>query len=107
MKRRPRRAATSSAGLPSAAANLARQTHAPDTILIYESGTIGAKPTVLPLSIGDGELCETALTTVIVGVGVLALVEAQTAFLRVTDWSSHAATAPKKARRIEKASRCS
>jgi len=47
-------------GLPSAAANLARQTHAPDTILIYESGTIGAKPSVLPLSIGDGELSETA-----------------------------------------------
>jgi glutaconate CoA-transferase subunit B len=47
-------------GLPSAAANLARLTHAPDTILIYESGTIGAKPTVLPLSIGDGELAETA-----------------------------------------------
>lgn len=47
-------------GLPSAAANLARFTHAPDTVLIYESGTIGAKPTVLPLSIGDGELAETA-----------------------------------------------
>ncbi|MEO8097686.1 MAG: CoA-transferase subunit beta [Acidobacteriota bacterium] len=47
-------------GLPSAAANLARLTHAPETILIYESGTIGAKPTVLPLSIGDGELAETA-----------------------------------------------
>ena len=47
-------------GLPSAAANLARLTHAPDTILIYESGCIGAKPTVLPLSIGDGELSETA-----------------------------------------------
>jgi len=47
-------------GLPSAAANLARQTHAPDTVLIYESGTIGTKPTVLPLSIGDGELAETA-----------------------------------------------
>ena len=47
-------------GLPSAAANLARLTHAPDTILIYESGAIGAKPTVLPLSIGDGELSETA-----------------------------------------------
>jgi len=47
-------------GLPSAAANLARLTHAPETILIYESGTIGAKPTVLPLSIGDGELSETA-----------------------------------------------
>jgi len=51
-------------GLPSAAANLARLTHAPDTILIYESGTIGAKPTVLPLSIGDGELSETADTVV-------------------------------------------
>lgn len=47
-------------GLPSAAANLARLTHAPDTVLIYESGTIGAKPSVLPLSIGDGELSETA-----------------------------------------------
>jgi glutaconate CoA-transferase subunit B len=47
-------------GLPSAAANLARLTHAPDTVLIYESGTIGAKPPVLPLSIGDGELAETA-----------------------------------------------
>ena len=47
-------------GLPSTAANLARLTHAPDLVLIYESGTIGAKPTVLPLSIGDGELAETA-----------------------------------------------
>src|SRR5215467_10888618 len=47
-------------GLPSAAANLARLTHAPDTVLIYESGTIGTKPSVLPLSIGDGELAETA-----------------------------------------------
>jgi glutaconate CoA-transferase subunit B len=47
-------------GLPSAAANLARLTHAPDTVLIYESGTIGTKPRVLPLSIGDGELAETA-----------------------------------------------
>ena len=51
-------------GLPSTAANLARLTHAPDVVLIYESGPIGAKPTVLPLSIGDGELCDTALTTV-------------------------------------------
>jgi glutaconate CoA-transferase, subunit B len=47
-------------GLPSLAANLARATHAPDCVLIYESGTIGAKPTELPLSIGDGELAETA-----------------------------------------------
>jgi glutaconate CoA-transferase subunit B len=47
-------------GLPSAAANLARHTHAPNTVLIYESGTIGARPRVLPLSIGDPELAETA-----------------------------------------------
>jgi glutaconate CoA-transferase subunit B len=47
-------------GLPSRAANLARATHAPDCVLIYESGTIGAKPLHLPLSIGDGELAETA-----------------------------------------------
>lgn len=51
-------------GLPSAACNLARLTHAPCVTLIYESGTIGAKPAALPLSVGDGELCETALTTV-------------------------------------------
>ncbi|MEZ5668344.1 MAG: CoA-transferase subunit beta [Alphaproteobacteria bacterium] len=51
-------------GLPSAAANLARLTHAPDVVLIYESGTIETRPDVLPLSIGDGELCETALVTV-------------------------------------------
>jgi glutaconate CoA-transferase subunit B len=47
-------------GLPSLAANLARRTHAPNCVLVYESGTIGAKPTKLPLSIGDGELAETA-----------------------------------------------
>ena len=47
-------------GLPSTAANLARRTHAPDCVLVYESGTIGAKPAELPLSIGDGELAETA-----------------------------------------------
>jgi glutaconate CoA-transferase subunit B len=47
-------------GLPSVAANLARRTHAPGCVLVYESGTIGAKPTKLPLSIGDGELAETA-----------------------------------------------
>ena len=51
-------------GQPSAAANLARLTHAPDITLIYESGTLSTKPNVLPLSIGDPELCETALTTV-------------------------------------------
>ena len=47
-------------GLPSLACNLARATHAPNCVLVYESGTIGAKPTELPLSIGDGELAETA-----------------------------------------------
>ena len=51
-------------GLPSTAANLARLTHAPNVLLIYESGTIGAKPDVLPLSIGDGELADTADTVV-------------------------------------------
>jgi glutaconate CoA-transferase subunit B len=51
-------------GLPSVAANLARATHAPELVLIYESGTIGAKPRVLPLSIGDDELAETADTVV-------------------------------------------
>ena len=51
-------------GAPSAACNLARNTHAPQITLIYESGTIATKPNVLPLSIGDGELCDTALTTV-------------------------------------------
>lgn len=47
-------------GLPSAACNLARLTHAPDIVLVYESGTVGTRPDVLPLSIGDGELADTA-----------------------------------------------
>jgi len=47
-------------GLPSAAANLARLTHAPGIVLLYESGPIATKPSILPLSIGDGELSETA-----------------------------------------------
>jgi glutaconate CoA-transferase, subunit B len=51
-------------GMPSAAANLARLTHAPEVILIYESGTIGAKPDVLPLSIGDEALARHADTVV-------------------------------------------
>jgi glutaconate CoA-transferase, subunit B len=41
-------------------------THAPEVVLIYESGTIGAKPNLLPLSIGGGELAETADTVVLV-----------------------------------------
>ena len=51
-------------GLPSLAANLARRLHAPRCVLIYESGTIGSKPLVPPLSIGDGELADTADTVV-------------------------------------------
>src|SRR3954468_19871860 len=51
-------------GTPSLACNLARLTHAPGITLIYESGTIGTRPDVLPLSIGDPELCQTALVTV-------------------------------------------
>lgn len=51
-------------GLPSTAANLARLTHAPNAVLVYESGPIGAKPPVLPLSIGDGNLADTADTVV-------------------------------------------
>jgi glutaconate CoA-transferase subunit B len=47
-------------GLPSTAANLARRTHAPELVLVYEAGAIGAKPPRLPLSIGDGILAETA-----------------------------------------------
>ena len=53
-------------GPPSAACNVARLTHAPDITLIYESGTIATRPDVLPLSIGDGELHDTALATVCV-----------------------------------------
>lgn len=51
-------------GLPSEAANLARLSHAPGVVLIYESGTIGARPDVLPLSIGDGDLAEKAALVV-------------------------------------------
>ncbi|WP_116047981.1 CoA-transferase subunit beta [Amycolatopsis palatopharyngis] len=47
-------------GLPSTAANLARRTHAPELVLVYESGALGAKPGRLPASIGDGILAETA-----------------------------------------------
>jgi glutaconate CoA-transferase, subunit B len=53
-------------GLPSTAANLARRTHAPDLVLVYESGTLGSKPDTLPLSIGDGILAETADSVVTV-----------------------------------------
>src|SRR5438046_9196700 len=51
-------------GMPGLAADLARRTHAPGCVLVYESGAIGAKPEHLPLSIGDGELAETAVAVV-------------------------------------------
>src|SRR5262249_28374764 len=47
-------------GLRSPGPTLARRSHAPNCVLVYESGCIGAKPSRLPLSIGDGELAETA-----------------------------------------------
>jgi glutaconate CoA-transferase subunit B len=53
-------------GLPSTAANLARALHAPDLVLVYESGCIGARPTRLPLSIGDGILADTATAVITV-----------------------------------------
>ncbi|MDE0605181.1 MAG: CoA-transferase subunit beta [bacterium] len=51
-------------GLPSTAANLARRMHAPNAVLIYESGCIGSRPDRLPASIGDGVLSETAVANV-------------------------------------------
>lgn len=47
-------------GPPNAAANLARRLHAPNCVLVYESGAIGAKPARLPLSIGDDDLAASA-----------------------------------------------
>jgi len=43
-------------GLPNLACNLARRTHAPNLVMIYEAGVIGARPARLPLSIGDPTL---------------------------------------------------
>jgi glutaconate CoA-transferase, subunit B len=51
-------------GRPSTAAILASMVHNPQLVLVYESGTIGAKPFRVPLSIGDGELAATADTVV-------------------------------------------
>jgi glutaconate CoA-transferase subunit B len=51
-------------GIPSTAANLALRTHAPRAVLVYESGVVGARPDVLPLSVGDGELVQGALAVV-------------------------------------------
>src|SRR3954453_7641154 len=47
-------------GRPSTAAILCRELYNPDLVLVYESGTIGANPFHIPLSIGDGDLAETA-----------------------------------------------
>jgi glutaconate CoA-transferase, subunit B len=49
-------------GLPNLACNLARRTHAPHLLMIYEAGVIGAKPERLPLSIGDPTLVSGALS---------------------------------------------
>lgn len=43
-------------GIPNLACNLARRTHAPNLLMIYEAGVIGARPARLPLSIGDPTL---------------------------------------------------
>ena len=48
-------------GLPNLACNLARNTHAPNLVMIYEAGVIGAQPERLPLSIGDPTLVSGAL----------------------------------------------
>jgi glutaconate CoA-transferase, subunit B len=50
-------------GLPNIACNLARRTVAPDLELIYEAGVFGARPTRLPLSIGDPALVAGSLCT--------------------------------------------
>ena len=49
-------------GLPNLACNLARRTHAPNLLMIYEAGVIGAQPARLPLSIGDPTLVSGALS---------------------------------------------
>ena len=49
-------------GLPNIACNLARRLHAPDLVLIYESGAVGAAPTRLPISIGDPSLVTDSLS---------------------------------------------
>ena len=51
-------------GLPSSAAMLARATSAPDLVLVYESGVLGAKPTYVPLSVADPILARTAVGVV-------------------------------------------
>src|SRR4026209_1686918 len=49
-------------GLPNLACNLARETHAPNLVLLYESGAVGATPERLPVSIGDPALVTNSLS---------------------------------------------
>lgn len=49
-------------GLPNLACNLARKLHAPNLVLIYESGAVGAAPDRLPISIGDPALVTDSLS---------------------------------------------
>lgn len=51
-------------GQPNLACNLAKRTHAPNLLMIYEAGVIGAEPARLPLSIGDPTLVSGALSVV-------------------------------------------
>ncbi len=51
-------------GQPNLACNLAKRTHAPHLVMIYEAGVIGAEPTRLPLSIGDPTLVSGTLSVV-------------------------------------------
>jgi glutaconate CoA-transferase subunit B len=51
-------------GQPNLACNLAKRTHAPNLVMIYEAGVIGAEPARLPLSIGDPTLVSGALSVV-------------------------------------------
>src|SRR5215217_3945350 len=51
-------------GLPNIACNLARRTVAPQLELIYEAGVYGARPSRLPLSIGDPTLVSGATSVV-------------------------------------------
>jgi len=51
-------------GQPNLACNLAKRTHAPNLVMIYEAGVIGAEPARLPLSIGDPTLVSGALSIV-------------------------------------------
>src|SRR5881396_1194937 len=51
-------------GLPSIAACLARELHAPNIRLVYESGAIGAHPPLPPLSIADPQVAESATSLV-------------------------------------------